>query len=145
MALEAIWFLIQYADPVCTTLVDARNGFNEMNCLEMLWTVNHCLLVGLRFVLNCYRHWAQLLLCQSGDAPVILLSLEGVTHVYFLLIVLYGITLVPWKRSLWKHIQLFCPLFYANDAAFDGSSRWRVVLMHLLMVGGTDRGYFPEL
>ena len=38
-SLEALEFLSQEADPSGTTLVDARNGFNEMSRLAMLWTV----------------------------------------------------------------------------------------------------------
>ena len=38
-ALEALEFLTQEAEPSGTTLVDARNGFNDLSRLEMLWTV----------------------------------------------------------------------------------------------------------
>ena len=61
----------------------------------ILWTLQHLWSAGSRFTLNCYRHWAQLLLCQPGDAPVILLIREGFTQVNPLLMVLYGITLFP--------------------------------------------------
>ena len=37
--LEALEFLTQEAEPSGTTLVDARNGFNDLSRLEMLWTV----------------------------------------------------------------------------------------------------------
>ena len=37
-ALGAIELLTQYADPSGTKLVYARNGFNELSCLEILWT-----------------------------------------------------------------------------------------------------------
>ena len=37
--LEALEFLIQEAETSGTKLVDARNGFNELSRLEMLWTV----------------------------------------------------------------------------------------------------------
>ena len=37
--LEDLEFLIQEADPSGTTLVDFRNGFNELSRLAMLWTV----------------------------------------------------------------------------------------------------------
>ena len=55
-ALGALEILTQEADPSRTTLVDACNGFNELSCLEMLWTVRHRWLAGARFTFNCVRH-----------------------------------------------------------------------------------------
>ena len=40
-SLEALEFLTQEAEPSVTTLVDARNGFNELSRLAMLWTVRY--------------------------------------------------------------------------------------------------------
>ena len=60
MALEDTGLLNQDADPSGTTLIDARNGFNELSHLAMLWTVRRCWMVGARFAFNCYRHRAQL-------------------------------------------------------------------------------------
>ena len=57
----------QEAEPSGTTLVDARNGFNELSRLAMLWTVRHCWPAGAIFAFNCYKHWAQLLLRQPGS------------------------------------------------------------------------------
>ena len=79
-ALEALEFLTQDAEPSGTTLVDARNGFNELSRLAMLWTVWHCWPSGARFAFNSYKHWAQLLLRQPGEPPVTILSREGVTQ-----------------------------------------------------------------
>ena len=64
--LEATGFLNWGADPSGITLVDARNGFNEMSRLEILQTVWHRWLAGAMFVFNFYRHWLQLLLFQTG-------------------------------------------------------------------------------
>ena len=46
LALEATWILTH------TTLVDARNGFNELSRLEMLWKVLHRWLAGTMFWFN---------------------------------------------------------------------------------------------
>eukprot|EP00957_Ditylum_brightwellii_P165584 12605519-Ditylum_brightwellii.AAC.1 len=46
--------------PGGTTLVDARNGFNELSRFAMLWKVRHRWPTGARFIFNCYRHWALL-------------------------------------------------------------------------------------
>ena len=78
-ALEALEFLTKEADPSSTTLVDARNGFNELSRLAMLWTVRHRWPAGARFAFNCYWNWAQLLLLHPGDLSVTILSREGVT------------------------------------------------------------------
>ena len=80
LALEATWLLTQDADPGSTTIVDARNGFNDLSRLEMLRTVCHRWAVGSSFAFNCYMHWAHLLIHQSGDTPFILLGREGVTQ-----------------------------------------------------------------
>ena len=42
MALGSTRFLMQEEDPIRTTLIDARNRFNNMSCLAMIWTVQHC-------------------------------------------------------------------------------------------------------
>ena len=99
-ALEALEFLTQDSEPSGTTLVDARNGFNELSRLAMLWTVRHRWPAGARFAFNCYKHWAQLLLRQPGEPPVTILSREGVTQVDPLSMVMYGITLVPLTEEL---------------------------------------------
>ena len=75
-------------------LVDASNVFNEMNRLEILWTVQHHWPAGARFTLNFCKHWVQLLLRQLGEPPVTLLSMEGETKGDPLLMFLYSITLV---------------------------------------------------
>ena len=72
LLLEATGLLTQDADPDITTLIDSHNGFNELSLLAMLWTVRHRWPSGARFALNCYKHWAQLLLCHPGTAPVII-------------------------------------------------------------------------
>ena len=73
-AMGALEFLTQDAEPSRTMLANARNGFNELSRLEMLWTVRHRWTAGARFVFNCYKHWALLLLHQRGGAPDTILS-----------------------------------------------------------------------
>ena len=51
-ALGALEFLTQEAEPSGTMLVDARNGFNELSCLEMLWNVQHRWPAGARFAFS---------------------------------------------------------------------------------------------
>ena len=79
-SMGSLYFLTQDAEPRGTTLVDAHNGFNDLIPLVMLWTVRHLWPVGARFAFNFYRRWAQLLLRQLWELPVIILSQEGVTQ-----------------------------------------------------------------
>ena len=95
LVLEATGLLTQDADLGGTNLVGACNGFNELIRLSMIWAVYHRCPAGTRFALNFYRHWAQFILLQPCDAPLILLIQEGVTQGEPLLMVLYGIALVP--------------------------------------------------
>ena len=121
-ALEALAFITQEAEPRGTTLVDACNVFNELSHLAMIWTVRHRWPAGARLAFNCYKHWAQLLLCQPGEPPVKILSREGVTQGDPLPMILYGINLVPLAKELRAVDPGFLSPFYADDAAFDGSA-----------------------
>ena len=56
-SLVALEFLTQEEEPIRTTLADARNGFNNLIRLEMMWTVRHLWLVGSRFAFSFYNHW----------------------------------------------------------------------------------------
>ena len=119
-ALGALEFLTQDSEPSSTTLVDSRNGFNELSRLEMLWTVHHRWPAGARFTFNCCKHWAQLLLRQMGELPVTILSLEGVTQGDPFLMLLYGITLAPLAEEIRVVYPGILSPFYADDAALDG-------------------------
>ena len=65
-ALGAIELLTQDVETIGAMLVDARNGFNELIRVEILWTVRHHWTAGARFAFKCYRHWAQLLIFHLG-------------------------------------------------------------------------------
>ena len=58
--------------------------------------------------------------------------------------VLYGITLTPLEEEIWAADPRLLYLFYAEDTAFDGSSRSSVHILKLLMERGPERGYFPK-
>ena len=73
-----------------------------------------------------------------------LLIQEGVTQGYPLLVVLYGITLVPLSEVLRESDLGSLIPFYVDADVFDGLSRSNKQLMKLLTEIGTDWGYFPE-
>ena len=66
-ALVSLEFLTQDAEPSGTTLVDARNGFNELRRLEMLWTVRHRWPAGARFTFNLYLEVEEDRGCMGED------------------------------------------------------------------------------
>ena len=144
MALVATGFLIKETEPIGKILVNDRNGFNKLSRLAMMCTVQHLWPSGLRSALNCFKHWAQLLLHHPGGAPVILLNQEGVTQGDFLYMVLYGITLVPLEEEIRAaDLGLVSP-FYVYDVEFDGSERRSAHLSKLHIKRGTDWGHFPK-
>ena len=110
----------------------------------MLWTVRHCWSAGARFVFNLYRHWSKLPLRQTGEPPVTIMIREGVTQVDLLLVVLYGITLVPLAEELRAADLGLLSSFYKDDVAFDGLERQSAQLLKLLMKMVPDQGYLPE-
>ena len=63
----------------------------------------------------------QLLIHHSGEPQVTIMIQEGVTQGYPLLIILYGITLIPLAKELGTADPGLLSLFYADDAVFDGS------------------------
>ena len=110
----------------------------------MIWMVCHRWPAGAGFLFNWYRHWAQLLLHQSDNAPVILLIQEGIAQGYPLLMVLYDITPVPLVEELRYLDPNFPSPFYANDATFNRSERWSAVQLRMLIDQGADRDYFLD-
>jgi hypothetical protein len=52
-------------------LVDARNAFKEGNRMLMLWTTRHEWASGARFIFNCCRHFAMLVIrTQAADCSL---------------------------------------------------------------------------
>ena len=110
----------------------------------MMWNLQHRWPAGARFVFNCYRHWAQLLLCQPGEPPVTILSREGAKQGDPLSMVLYMITLVPLAKGLRATDPVLLSPFYADDTVFHSLARRIAQLLKLLMNRGPDRGCFPD-
>ena len=86
----------------------------------MMWTVRHQWTARARFVLNLNRNLAQLLLRQPGEPAVTILSREGVNQGDPLLMVLYGINLIPLVDELIAVDSRLIYPFYADHAVFDG-------------------------
>ncbi len=137
--------------PEGLTLVDARNGFNELSRYSMLWTARHRWPKGTRFAFNCYRHYARCIVWNPGDKPSILLSREGVTQGCPQFGILYGIGLLPLAEYLRCNDDPQQPSnstvlqpWYPNNMAMMGASKRITRVFQLLMEKGPSVGYFPE-
>ena len=127
-------------------MIDANNGFNEINRKAMLWTVRHLWPTGSRFAFNCYRHSGQLILRRgrADGSCYVLHSSEGVTQGDPLGMVLYGLAVTP----LTKHLRTTVPDLlipaYADDLAMAGPAQAIGTAMTELQSVGPLRGYYPE-
>ena len=86
--------------PEGLTLVNVRNGFNELSRMLMLWTMRHQWTKGTRFAFNCYHHSAQMVPRTPAEQAVILISREGVTQGNPPSMVLYGVALLSLAQAL---------------------------------------------
>ena len=127
-----------------TLLVDAKNGFNELNRTAMLWQVRFRWPSGSRFAFNCYRHHGQLVMRRPSGESIILFSQEGVTQGDPLSMILYGLGLLPLTRLLKKEFPELIQPWYADDAAAQGDARQLRLWLDRLKVEGPKYGYLPE-
>ncbi len=137
--------------PEGLTLIDARNGFNELSRFAMLWTARHRWPKGARVAFNCYRHYVRCLVRSPGGKPSILVSREGVTQGYPQSGILYGLGLLPLAEYLRCDSNAEQPSnstvlqsWYANDLAMMGASKRIARVFQQLMEKGPSVGYFPE-
>ena len=84
-------------------LVDAKNAFNELNHIGMLWTVSIYVHPELVFF-HCYRQWSSLVLCNGNGTASSLDSREVMIQGVPLVTVAYGIGVLQliknWKRCI---------------------------------------------
>jgi hypothetical protein len=77
-------------------LIDAWNAFNEMNRVVMLGVIQHEWPSCARFVFNCYRHFAVLVVqSQDGRSTTFIYSQDGMTQGDALAMAAYGMGLLP--------------------------------------------------
>ena len=132
-------------DPDVHFLSDARNGFNELSRMAMLWEVRHRWPAGSRFAYNLYRHECRLVLRgPPGTNPAILLSREGVMQGCVWGMILYGIGLMPLAERLRREDPTVLQPWYADDFALQGPASRVAKLFHILCRHGPSVGYFPE-
>ena len=111
----------------------------------MLWAVRHEWRSGTQFTFNCCRHWAALLVRETGDGSGHLLhSKEGVPQGDPLAMISYGIMVLPLIRELRGSHPCVTQPWYADNSGAGGE--FTTILEHLwdLQAWGPARGYYPE-
>jgi hypothetical protein len=110
----------------------------------MVWTVRFKWTSGARFVFNCYRHWAILVIRAGNRLALFIFSKEGVTQGNPLAMVAYGISLLPLIRRLKDEFPSVEQPWYADDAGAGGKfadlRRYSLRLQEI----SPSYGYFPE-
>ena len=99
---------------------------------------------GARFALNCYLHWATLVIRAGDRTGHLLYSKEGVTQGYPLKMVAYGLGILPLIRELRTAHPSINQTWYSDDAGAGGT--FEGIHRHLddLIVQGPPHSYFPE-
>ena len=99
---------------------------------------------GSRYVFNCYRHFAILVLRTGSNLFLPIQSREGVTQGDPLAMVMYGVGLLPLIRILKTAISDVHQPWYADDAGAGGHFNRITRYLEKLQEFGPPRGYFPE-
>ena len=109
-----------------------------------MWTIRHLCPSGASFVLNCYRHWSSLVLCNNNGIDSFLHSKEGVTQGDPLEMIVYGFGILPLINKLKRDILDVTQTWYADDARALGTFAIIETYLNLLTCQGPGRGYYPE-
>jgi hypothetical protein len=126
-------------------LVDAKNAFNEMNGVAMLWVIRHKWPSCARFTFNCYRHFAVLAIqSQDGRSTAFIYSQDGVTQGDALAMAAYGMGLLPLIRRLKEEFPTVRQPWYADDAGAGGNFQDLRIFFWRLQEIGPAYGYHPE-
>ena len=104
-------------------LVDAKNSFNKINQVGMLWTVRQLWVSRACFVFHYYPHWSFLVLRNRGGEDSIMHIREGVTQGNLLAMIAYGIIIFPLINNLKQEIPDGTQPWYADNARDLGTFR----------------------
>ena len=126
-------------------LVDATNGFNELNRYCMLWNVRHLWPKGSRLAFNSYRHFNICVVRKGTGVPFFEISgEEGLSQGDPLAMALYGVALTPLAEHLRRNVPEVLTPWYADDAAGAGLVDGCAEALRFLIEYGPNYGYYPE-
>ena len=120
------------------------DAFNEINRSRILWTVRHLWPHGVSFVFNYYRHWSSLVLRNGNGTASFLHSKEGMTQGDPLVMIAYGIGILPLIKNPKREIPDATQLWYAAADGDLGTFTRLATYFDSLTRQGPGRGYYPE-
>ena len=101
---QALWDKKSTMEDWGFLLVDAKNAFNEINRVGLLWTVRHLWPSRARFFFNYYCHWSSLVLRNGNGMESFMHSKEGVTQGDHLAMIAYRIVILPLIKNIKREI-----------------------------------------
>ena len=125
-------------------IVDAKNAFNKINRVGMLWTVRHLWPSGDCFVFNCYHHWSSIVLQNGNGTESIIHSREGATQGDPIAMIAYGIGIIPPIKMIKREIPDVTQPWYADDNGALGTFTRLETYFDLLTRRGPGHGYYSE-
>lgn len=128
--------------------IDAKNAFNELSRVQMLWSVRHLWPSASRYIYNCYKGWAQLVLRGGREKELTLIpSREGVTQGDPMSMICFGITTIPIIKEVDSRCSFRCMgkrVWYADDAGIGGKIGDIIEYYRSLVKTGEKYGFTPQ-
>ena len=143
-SVQALWDENLTTENWVFLLVDAKNAFNDINRVRMMWIFRHLWLSGARFVFNFYRHWSSLVLWNGDGTASFIHSKEGVTHRDPLAMIVYGIGILPLINNLKREIPDVTQPCYADNSGALGTFVILETCFDLLTCQGLVQGYYTK-
>ena len=125
-------------------LIDAKNTFNKINRIGMMWTVRNLWPSGACFVFNCYCHWSLLFLRNGNRTSSIIHGRWGVTQGDPISTIAYRIGTLPLIKNLKRAIPDVPHPWYADDAGALGTFTRLETYFDSLTHQGLGQGYQTE-
>jgi hypothetical protein len=128
-----------------SALIDARNGFNELNRYLMLWKVAHCWNQVSWFAFNQYLHWVQRLVwSEPGELALVIHLKEGIMQGDCLAMSLYGVALMPLASKIREELPEALQPWYCDGAGLAGKTLPNAQCLNFLVKFGPPYSYLPE-
>ena len=121
-------------------IMDARNAFNSINRISLLWNIRILWPRASRFIFNTYRGRSPLILKGCNE---ILQSSEGIVQGDPLSMFMYAVATLPLIDELEDYSSCI-QLWYADDSSAFGNITSVLTWFEKLLRTGPRYGYFPE-